>query len=68
MFLLCNSIRDLVELIRDSLHVLEDNTMYVPAALAKLAYAPGDALRRKVGGHSCKHCLQTCSCIMMLVA
>jgi len=40
-----------VDLIRESLHILEDNTMYVPAALAKLAYAPGDALRRKVGRH-----------------
>jgi hypothetical protein len=40
--------RDYVSLIQDCLHILEDTTMYVPAAVAKAAYAPGDMLRRKV--------------------
>jgi hypothetical protein len=40
--------RDYVTLIQDCLHILEDTTMYVPAAVAKAAYAPGDMLRRKV--------------------
>lgn len=38
----------MVNVIQECLHVLEDNTMYVPAPVAKMAYAPGDALRRKV--------------------
>lgn len=42
------SICDMVKVIQECLHVLEDNTMYVPAALAKLAYTPGDFLRTKI--------------------
>lgn len=45
--------RDYVSLIQECLHILEDTTMYVPAALAKAAYAPGDMLRRKVSRGSC---------------
>jgi hypothetical protein len=49
--LLACRMRDYVSLIQDCLHILEDTTMYVPAALAKAAYAPGDMLRRKVRQH-----------------
>uniref|UniRef100_A0A383VU92 NAD-dependent epimerase/dehydratase domain-containing protein n=1 Tax=Tetradesmus obliquus TaxID=3088 RepID=A0A383VU92_TETOB len=42
------TMRDYVSLIQECLHILEDTTMYVPAALAKAAYAPGDMLRRKL--------------------
>jgi hypothetical protein len=38
----------MVEVIQDCLHETEDSTLYVPAAIAKLAYAPGDAIRKKV--------------------
>lgn len=41
-------LKDMVKVIQECLHVLEDNTVFVPAAVAKMAYAPGDALRRKV--------------------
>jgi hypothetical protein len=38
----------MVDLIQECLHETEDPTLYVPSAIAKLAYAPGDAIRRKV--------------------
>jgi hypothetical protein len=44
----CHSLRQMVDLIHDCLHETEDNTLYVPAAIAKMAYAPGDAIRKKV--------------------
>jgi hypothetical protein len=42
------SLRQMVDLIHDCLHETEDNTLYVPAAIAKMAYGPGDAIRKKV--------------------
>jgi hypothetical protein len=43
-----HSIRDLVDLIRNTLNQEEDNTVYVPAALAKAIAKPLDALKLKV--------------------
>lgn len=45
------SLRQMVDLIQECLHETEDSTLYVPAAIAKMAYAPGDAIRKKVRGH-----------------
>lgn len=42
------SLRDMVELIHECLHETDDNTLYVPSAIAKMAYAPGDAIRAKL--------------------
>jgi hypothetical protein len=48
------SLRQMVDLIQECLHETEDSTLYVPAALAKMAYGPVEAIRRKVrGGHLC---------------
>lgn len=43
----------MVDLIQDCLHETEDSTLYVPAALAKMAYAPVEAIRRKVRAILC---------------
>jgi hypothetical protein len=42
------SIRELVDLIRNTLNQEEDNTVYVPAALAKAIAKPLDALKMRV--------------------
>jgi hypothetical protein len=55
-WLACCRMREYVSLIQDCLHILEDTTTYVPAALAKAAYAPGDLLRRKVRACRAGHC------------
>lgn len=57
-----NRIRDLVDLIRNTLNQEEDNTLYVPAALAKAIAGPLDALKKKVcargGRGGCLLCMQ----------
>lgn len=42
------SLRQMVDLIQECLHETEDSTIYVPAALAKMAYGPVEAIRRKL--------------------
>lgn len=42
------SIRDLVDLIRNTLNEEEDNTLYIPAALAKAIAKPLDALKLRM--------------------
>eukprot|EP00879_Flechtneria_rotunda_P002683 GHRR01002889.1.p2 GENE.GHRR01002889.1~~GHRR01002889.1.p2 ORF type:complete len:173 (+),score=58.59 GHRR01002889.1:1284-1802(+) len=42
------TLRDMVRVIQDCLHELEDHTMYVPSAIAKAVYAPVDAIRKKL--------------------